>query len=92
MKRNAGEVTNNPRLQAEGASEEMGGRLKQAVDKVKDAFGMGSAPPPPPYLLSRERRLERVQRGVRVALRPGLQADDAGVARRGRAPRRPPGS
>ena len=40
MKRNAGEVTNNPRLQAEGRSEEMGGHLKQAVDKVKDAFGL----------------------------------------------------
>ena len=45
MKRNAGEVTNNPRLQAEGRSEEMGGHLKQAVDKVKDAFGMGRRRP-----------------------------------------------
>jgi uncharacterized protein YjbJ (UPF0337 family) len=45
MKRNAGEVTNNPRLQAEGASEEMRGGLKQAVDKVKDAFGMGKRRP-----------------------------------------------
>ena len=44
MKRNAGEVTNNPRLQAEGRSEEMGGHLKQAVDKVKDAFGMNRRP------------------------------------------------
>ena len=41
VKRNAGEVTNNPRLQAEGRSEEVGGHLKQAVDKVKDAVGMG---------------------------------------------------
>ena len=44
MKRNAGEVTNNPRLQAEGRSEEMGGHLKQAVDKVKDAFGFNRRP------------------------------------------------
>ena len=45
MKRNAGEVTNNPRLQAEGRSEEMRGGLKQAVEKVKDAFGMGRRRP-----------------------------------------------
>ena len=44
MKRNAGEVTNNPRLQAEGRSEEMGGHLKQAVEKVKDAFGLNRRP------------------------------------------------
>jgi uncharacterized protein YjbJ (UPF0337 family) len=41
MKRNAGEVSGNPRLQAEGSSEEMMGNLKQAVEKVKDAFRMG---------------------------------------------------
>ena len=41
VKRNAGEVTGNPRLEAEGSSEEMMGNLKQAVEKVKDAFRMG---------------------------------------------------
>ncbi len=41
MKRNAGEVTRNPRLRAEGSSEEMMGNLKQAAEKVKDAFRMG---------------------------------------------------
>ena len=41
MKRNAGEVTGNPRLRAEGSSEEVAGNLKQAVEKVKDAFRMG---------------------------------------------------
>ena len=45
VKRNAGEVTNNPRLQAEGRSEEMRGGLKQAFEKVKDAFGMGHRRP-----------------------------------------------
>jgi uncharacterized protein YjbJ (UPF0337 family) len=45
VKRNAGEVTNNPRLRAEGRSEEIGGHLKQAVDKVKDAFGMNRRRP-----------------------------------------------
>jgi uncharacterized protein YjbJ (UPF0337 family) len=44
MKRNAGEVTNNPRLQAEGRSEEMRGGLKQAAEKVKDAFGFNRRP------------------------------------------------
>jgi uncharacterized protein YjbJ (UPF0337 family) len=44
MKRNAGEVTNNPRLQAEGRSEEMRCGLKQAVGKVKDAFGLNRRP------------------------------------------------
>jgi len=41
MKRNAGEVTGNPRLKAEGSSEEVMGNLKQAVEKIKDAFRMG---------------------------------------------------
>jgi len=41
VKRNAGEVTGNPRLRAEGSAEEMSGNLKQAVEKVKDAFRMG---------------------------------------------------
>jgi uncharacterized protein YjbJ (UPF0337 family) len=41
VKRNTGEVTGNPRLEAEGSSEEMMGNLKQAVEKVKDAFRMG---------------------------------------------------
>jgi uncharacterized protein YjbJ (UPF0337 family) len=41
MKRNAGEVTGNPRLRAEGSSEEVAGNLKQAMEKVKDAFRMG---------------------------------------------------
>jgi uncharacterized protein YjbJ (UPF0337 family) len=43
MKRNAGEVTGDRRLQAEGSSEEMAGSLKQAGEKIKDAFrGRGS--------------------------------------------------
>lgn len=41
VKRNAGEVTGNPRLRAEGSAEERTGNLKQAVEKVKDAFRMG---------------------------------------------------
>lgn len=41
VKRNAGEVTGNRRLEAEGAAEETKGNLKQAVQKVKDAFRMG---------------------------------------------------
>ena len=38
MKRNAGEVTGNRELQAQGRSEEMAGSLRQAGEKVKDAF------------------------------------------------------
>jgi uncharacterized protein YjbJ (UPF0337 family) len=38
MKRNAGEVSGNRRLQAEGRSEEVRGRLKQAGEKFKNAF------------------------------------------------------
>ena len=41
VKRNTGEITGNPRLRAEGSAEEMTGNLKQAVEKVKDAFRMG---------------------------------------------------
>jgi len=55
MKRNAGEVTNNPRLQAEGRSEEMRGGLKQAAEKVKDAFGFNRR--------SRRRRSDRDNTG-----------------------------
>jgi uncharacterized protein YjbJ (UPF0337 family) len=43
VKRNTGEVTGNRRLQAEGSADEMMGNLKQAGEKVKDAFrGMGN--------------------------------------------------
>ncbi|MGB8963296.1 MAG: CsbD family protein [Pseudonocardiaceae bacterium] len=38
MKRNTGEVTGDRRLQAEGRADEMMGNLKQAGEKVKDAF------------------------------------------------------
>jgi uncharacterized protein YjbJ (UPF0337 family) len=38
MKRNTGEVTGNRRLQAEGRTDEVMGNLKQAGEKVKDAF------------------------------------------------------
>jgi uncharacterized protein YjbJ (UPF0337 family) len=38
VKRNAGEVTGDRRLEAEGRTEEMGGHLRQAGEKVKDAF------------------------------------------------------
>jgi uncharacterized protein YjbJ (UPF0337 family) len=41
MKRNTGEVTGNRRLQAEGRAEEMTGNLRQAGEKVKDAFRRG---------------------------------------------------
>ena len=43
VKRNAGEVTGDRRLQAEGAAEERGGHLRQAGEKLKDAF-RGSGP------------------------------------------------
>ncbi len=43
IKRNAGEVSGDRRLEAEGSAEEMKGSLKQAGEKVKDAFrGRGS--------------------------------------------------
>ena len=38
IKRNTGEVTGNRRLQAEGSADEVMGNLKQAGEKVKDAF------------------------------------------------------
>ena len=38
MKRGTGDATRNPRLQAEGRADEMSGDLKQAGEKVKDAF------------------------------------------------------
>jgi uncharacterized protein YjbJ (UPF0337 family) len=45
VKRNAGEVTGDRRLQAEGRSEELGGKLRQAGEKIKDAVrGRGRRP------------------------------------------------
>jgi uncharacterized protein YjbJ (UPF0337 family) len=38
IKRNTGDVTGNRRLQAEGSADKMMGNLKQAGEKVKDAF------------------------------------------------------
>ena len=38
MKRNTGEVTGDRRLQAEGTADEVKGNLKQAGEKIKDAF------------------------------------------------------
>jgi uncharacterized protein YjbJ (UPF0337 family) len=38
VKRNTGEVTGNRRLQAEGGADEVISNLKQAGQKVKDAF------------------------------------------------------
>ena len=38
IKRNTGEVTGNRRLQAEGGVDEVMGNVKQAGEKVKDAF------------------------------------------------------
>ena len=38
IKRNAGEVTGDRRLEAEGRTDEVMGNLKQAGEKVKDAF------------------------------------------------------
>jgi uncharacterized protein YjbJ (UPF0337 family) len=38
IKRDAGEVTGSGRLQAEGRADEVMGNLKQAGEKVKDAF------------------------------------------------------
>jgi uncharacterized protein YjbJ (UPF0337 family) len=43
IKRSTGDVTGNPRLQAEGRAEEMTGNLRQAGEKIKDAFRRGSA-------------------------------------------------
>jgi uncharacterized protein YjbJ (UPF0337 family) len=38
VKRNTGEVTGDRRLQAEGRTDEVKSNLKQAGEKVKDAF------------------------------------------------------
>jgi uncharacterized protein YjbJ (UPF0337 family) len=38
VKRNAGEVTGDRRLQEEGRAEEAGGNLRQAGEKIKDVF------------------------------------------------------
>ena len=38
IKRSTGEVTGNRRLEAEGRAEEVLGNLKQAGEKIKDAF------------------------------------------------------
>ena len=38
VKRNTGEVTGDRSLQAEGRADEVKGNLKQAGEKVKDAF------------------------------------------------------
>lgn len=45
MKRNAGEVTGDRELQARGRAEEMAGNLRQAAEKLKDAFRGHSARP-----------------------------------------------
>ncbi len=42
IKRNTGEVTGDRRLEAEGRTDEVMGNLKQAGEKVKDAFRGGS--------------------------------------------------
>jgi uncharacterized protein YjbJ (UPF0337 family) len=38
IKRNTGKVTGNRSLQAEGAADEVKSNLKQAGEKIKDAF------------------------------------------------------
>jgi uncharacterized protein YjbJ (UPF0337 family) len=38
VKRNTGEVTGDRRLQAEGRTDEVTSNLKQAGEKIKDAF------------------------------------------------------
>jgi uncharacterized protein YjbJ (UPF0337 family) len=48
MKRTTGEVSGDRRLEAEGRSEEVRGGLKQAAEKLKDAFrGRGGRRPRP---------------------------------------------
>jgi uncharacterized protein YjbJ (UPF0337 family) len=43
IKRNAGEVTGDRDLQARGRAEEASGSLRQAGEKIRDAFrGLGS--------------------------------------------------
>ena len=38
VKKNTGEAVGNPRLEAEGRADQTAGNLKQAGEKVKDAF------------------------------------------------------
>jgi uncharacterized protein YjbJ (UPF0337 family) len=38
IKRNAGEVSGDRRLEAEGSADEFGGKVKQVGDRIKDAF------------------------------------------------------
>ena len=38
VKKNAGKITGNGQLQVEGEADQMKGNLKQAGEKVKDAF------------------------------------------------------
>ena len=38
VKRNAGQVTGDPALEAEGAAEETGAHVRQTGEKVKDFF------------------------------------------------------
>ncbi|MER7165354.1 CsbD family protein [Micromonospora sp. NPDC000207] len=38
LKEGAGRVTDNERLEAEGRSDQAGAKLKQAGEKIKDAF------------------------------------------------------
>ena len=38
IKRNTGEVTGDRRLEADGRADEVKGNLKQAGEKIKDAF------------------------------------------------------
>ena len=45
IKRSAGETTGDRRLEAEGRADQLMGNLKQAGEKVKDAFrGRGTHP------------------------------------------------
>jgi uncharacterized protein YjbJ (UPF0337 family) len=38
VKKNTGQAVGNPRLEAEGRADQTAGNLKQAGEKVKDAF------------------------------------------------------
>jgi uncharacterized protein YjbJ (UPF0337 family) len=50
VKRNTGEVTGDRSLQAEGRADEVKGNLKQAGEKIKDAFrGRGTRRRPRQY-------------------------------------------
>jgi uncharacterized protein YjbJ (UPF0337 family) len=47
VKRNTGEVTGDRSLQAQGRADEVKGNLRQAGEKIKDAFrGRGTRRPP----------------------------------------------